>query len=351
MFEPRYFFPDDAAKAALDFPKLGFEYVECPYRFEAVYEFGVWRSRGLQENSEMVIPEGSQSLHYGQQLFEGMKVHTGADGKVYAFRPEDNARRMQDGARYLQGPPVPTELFLHGIEEATRANLPFVPPFGSGASLYVRPFWLGVGDNVGVRPASRYVFRVFVTPVGPYFKGGFGPDQGRRFMVSAADRAAPNGTGHVKAGGNYACSFSPGAEAKQKGYDEAIYLDPAEHRYIEEIGAANFLALIGDTLVTPDSHSVLPSITRRSIMRIASDLFEWPTEHRKIAIDELDSVSGAAACGTAAVITWIKEIAGPDRSWTFGFDDRWQRLYDTLTGIQTAQVDDPFGWRHEIQIR
>jgi branched-chain amino acid aminotransferase len=348
MSKPRYFFLDDTGKAALDFPNLGFDYIACPYRFEAVYEFGVWRSRGLLESSEMQLPEGSQSLHYGQQLFEGMKVHTGADGKVYAFRPEDNARRMQSGARYLQGPEVPTELFLHGVEEVTRANLPFVPPYGSGASLYVRPFWLGIDNNVGVRPARRYVFRIFVTPVGPYFKGGFGPDQGRRFKVSTDDRAAPRGSGHVKAGGNYACSFSPGAEARQQGFDEAIYLDPAEHRFIEEIGAANFLALIGDTLVTPDSRSVLPSITRRSIMQIASDLFEWPTEERKIGLEELDSVDAAAACGTAAVITWIREIADGDRSWTFGFDERWQRLYDTLVGIQTARIDDPFGWRHEI---
>jgi branched-chain amino acid aminotransferase len=348
MNRPRYYFLDDNQKVNLDFASLGFDYYPCPYRFEAVYELGVWRARGAVEGSLMELPEGSQCLHYGQQLFEGLKVHTGADGGVYAFRPRENSRRLNDGARYLRGPAVPEELFLRGLEEVTLANLPFVPPFGSGASLYVRPFYLGVGDNVGVKPASRYVFRIFVTPVGPYFKGGFGPDQGKRFMVSALDRAAPRGTGHIKAGGNYASSFTPGAQAKDAGFAEAIYLDPSEHRYLEEIGAANFLALKNGVLVTPDSHSVLPSITRRSLLRIARELFDWPVEQRAIAIDELDDIESAAACGTAAVITWIREIVDGDRSWTFPFDERWQRLYDRLVGIQTATEDDPFSWRYRI---
>jgi branched-chain amino acid aminotransferase len=351
MDKPRYYFVGDRDKVDLDFAHLGFDYMACPYRFEAVYELGVWRVRGLLEDNQLHIPEGSQCLHYGQELFEGMKVQSGADGKIYAFRPRENSRRLNDGARYLQGPIVPEALFLRGIEEVVQGNLPFVPPFGSGAALYVRPFYLGIGDNVGVKPARRYVFRIFVTPVGPYFKGGFGPDQGKEFMVSRFDRAAPLGTGHVKAGGNYACSFHPGAEAKEAGYSEALYLDPAENRYIEEIGAANFLAIKGDTLLTPDSHSVLPSVTRRSLMQIASEILGWPTDERKIAIDELDSVDAAACCGTAAVITWIRRIADVhhDRSWDFPFDDRWQALYDTLVGIQTAQRDDPFGWRYEIK--
>ncbi len=349
MTRPTYYFNGDSNTVDLDFGNLGFDYIECPYRFEAVYELGVWRVRGLVENSSMTLPEGSQCLHYGQQLFEGMKVQTGADGKAYAFRPEENARRMNDGARYLQGPEVPSDLFIRGVEDVTRANLPYVPPFGSGASLYVRPFYLGIGDNVGVKPASKYIFRIFVTPVGPYFKGGFGPDQGKRFKVSGYDRAAPHGTGHIKAGGNYACSFKPGADAKKDGFAEAIYLDPKERRYIEEIGAANFLAFRGETLLTPDSHSVLPSITRRSLLQIARDLFSWPVEERPIELDELDEIDAAAACGTAAVITWIREIVDGERRWTFPFDQRWQRLYDRLVGIQTATEDDPFGWRHEIR--
>lgn len=348
MTSPRYYFLGDNNKVNLDFSSLGFDYWQCPYRFEAVFELGVWRVRGIVEEHTMTLPEGSQCLHYGQELFEGMKVQSGADGKVYAFRPYDNARRMNDGARYLRGPIVPEELFVRGIEEVTRANLPYVPPFGSGASLYVRPFYLGIGDNVGVKPAQRYVFRVFVTPVGPYFKGGFGPDQGQRFQVSEYDRAAPGGTGHIKTGGNYASSFNPGVQAKQDGFAEAIYLDPKEHRYIEEIGAANFLAFRGSTLMTPKSDSVLPSITRRSILKIASELCDWPVEERPIAIEELDHIDSAAACGTAAVISWILEIVDKDRSWKFTFDERWQRIYDTLLGIQTATHDDPFGWRHEI---
>lgn len=348
MSEPRYYCTTDNQKVDLDFANLGFDYLPCPYRFEAVYELGVWRVRGLLEETEMSLPEGSQSLHYGQQLFEGMKVFSGPDDEIFAFRPEENARRMNDGARYLQGPEVPVELFVRGVEDVTRANRPYVPPFGSGASLYVRPFYLGIGDNVGVKPASRYVFRIFVTPVGPYFKGGFGPDKGQRFQVSSMDRAAPFGTGHIKAGGNYASSFKPGTDAKKAGFAEAIYLDPKEHRFIEEIGAANFLAFRGRTLLTPESHSVLPSITRRSLLQIATDLLEWPVEQRPIEMAELDDIEAAAACGTAAVITWIKEIVGETKTWTFPFDRRWQQLYDTLVGIQTGTHDDPFGWRHTI---
>jgi branched-chain amino acid aminotransferase len=348
--ERRFYFVGESDKVDLDFANLGFDYVPCPYRFEAVFQHGVWRARGIVEDETMHLHEGSQCLHYGQQVFEGMKVQTGADGKVYAFRPADNAKRMADGARYLRGPAVPEELFIRGVEEVTRANLPYVPPFGSGASLYVRPVYLGVGDNIGVKPAASYVFRVFVSPVGPYFKGGFGPEQGKAFKISQCDRAAPHGTGHIKAGGNYACSFSPGADAKASGYAEAIYLDPAEHKYIEEIGAANFLAFKGATLITPDSHSVLPSITRRSLMRIGAEIYGWPTEARKIALTELDDVQAAAACGTAAVITWINKIVDEHKEWVFPFDERWQKLYDTLTGIQTARREDPFGWRHLIEV-
>ncbi len=349
MHKPRYYFVGDHEKVDLDFTELGFDYTPCPYRFEAVFVHGVWRVRGIVEDTTMHLPEGSQCLHYGQQVFEGLKVQTGADGKVYAFRPEANARRMNDGARYLQGPMVPEELFLRGIDEVTTANMPYVPPYGSGASLYMRPVWLGVDQNVGVKPAQNYVFRIFVSPVGPYFKGGFGPDQGKAFLVSKCDRAAPYGTGHIKAGGNYACSFTPGADAKGQGYAEAIYLDPSEHKYIEEIGAANFLGLKGDTLITPDSHSVLPSITRRSLLRIASELFGWSTKQRKIPLEELSGLDAAACCGTAAVITWIEKIVDSERSWTFPYDQRWEKLYNRFVGIQTATEEDPFGWRREIK--
>ncbi|MCL2823633.1 MAG: branched-chain amino acid aminotransferase [Polyangiaceae bacterium] len=349
MDKPRFYYNDGSEKAAIDFGKLGFDYVHCPYRFEAVYQHGVWRARGLVEETTMHIPEGSQCLHYGQQLFEGMKVQTGVDGKLYAFRPLDNARRLNLGAEYLCGPKVPEELFIRGVVEATLGNAPYIPPYGTGASLYIRPFYLGVGDNVGVKPASSYVFRVFVSPVGPYFKGGFGPEQGQAYKVSKYDRAAPMGTGHIKAGGNYACSFYSGKLAKSSGYAEAIYLDPSEHKYIDEIGAANFIAFKKDALITPKSSSVLRSITRLSVMQIASDLFKWPTEERPIALEELGELDAAACCGTAAVITWIRQIADTDRTWEFPFDERWQKLYDKLVGIQTATVEDPFGWRYEIR--
>ena len=349
MVKPRYYFLGEGDTVDLDFSKLGFDYLACPYRFEAVYEHGVWRARGLVEDKTVHIPEGSQCLHYGQQLFEGMKVQRGADDRVYAFRPFDNARRLSRGARYLRGPEVPGELFIRGIEEVVAGNLPYVPPHGSGSSLYARPFYLGIGDNVGVKPASKYVFRIFVSPVGPYYRGGFGPDQGKAFMVSRYDRAAPHGSGHIKAGGNYAASFHPGEEAKDAGFTDAIYLDPIEHRYIEEIGAANFLAFRGDTLLTPDSPSILPSITRISLLEIASGIFGWPTEECRISIEDLNEIPAAACCGTAAVITWISRIVDGDRSWEFSFDERWQRLYDELVGIQTATSEDPFGWRYEIK--
>jgi branched-chain amino acid aminotransferase len=351
MDKPLYYFNGDQTKANLDFPHLGFDYTRCPYRFEAVYEFGVWRVRGLLEDNQLHLPEGSQCVHYGQQLFEGMKVQTGADGKIYAFRPRDNARRINEGARYLCGAEIPEELFIRGVEEVTLANLPFVPPHGSGAALYVRPFWLGIDDNVGVKPARNYIFRIYVTPVGPYFPGGFGPDQGKSFMVSKYDRAAPHGTGHVKAGGNYAGSFLPTLEARGEGFAGAIFMDPAEHKNIEEIGAANFLGFKNDTLVTVESPSILRSITRLSLLEIAEKVYGWKTEERLINLDELDDFDAAACCGTAAVLTWIKGITDPKsgRSWEFPYDERWVKLYDQLTGIQTAKVDDPFGWRYEIK--
>ena len=348
MSKPRYYFLDDSGKAGFDFSALGFNYVPCPYRFEAVFKHGIWRVRGVVEDEVLHVHEGSHSLHYGQQLFEGMKVYTGADGKFYAFRPTLNAERINQGANYLCGPIVPQELFLRAIEEVTQANAPYVPPFGSGASLYLRPMYIGVGANVGVKPASEYIFRVFVTPVGPYFKGGFGPAQGKSFCVSKHDRAAPFGTGHIKTGGNYACSFLPGIKAKSEGYAEALYLDPAEHKYIDEIGAANFLGIVNDTIVTPKSSSVLPSVTRRSLMHLAKEVFHWPTQERRIALEELSEFQAAACCGTAAVITWIDRIVDGERSWTFPFDERWQKLYDELVGIQTATRPDPFGWRYEI---
>ncbi len=350
MASQRYFFLDDRHTVDLDFDHLGFDYISCPYRFEAVFEHGVWRSRGLVEDGTVHLPEGSQALHYGQQLFEGMKVRRGSDGKVYAFRPLENSRRLNLGARYLEGPEVPETLFIHGIEEVVRANAPYVPPHGGGASLYLRPFYLGVDRNIGVKPAKRYVFRIFVSPVGPYYRGGFGRDQGKAFMVSHFDRAAPHGTGHIKAGGNYAASFHPGREAKNAGFVDAIYLDPAERKYIEEVGAANFLAFKGDALLTPDSPSILPSVTRTSLLEIASGIFGWPTEERRIAVHELGELDAAACCGTAAVITWIERIVNGDSEFSYPFDERWQQLYDELVGIQTATRKDRFGWRYEIAV-
>ena len=307
MDKPRYYFPGERDTADLDFSNLGFDYVACPYRFEAVFQHGVWRARGIVEDKTMHLPEGSQCLHYGQQLFEGMKVFRGGDDKIYAFRPRDNSRRLNEGARYTsEARRSPRSCSCAAWKRSLRPTTPTCPRTAAAHLFICDPLYVGIGDNVGVKPATDYVFRIFVTPVGPYYKGGFGPDQGNSFMISRYDRAAPGGTGHIKAGGNYAASFHPGSEAKDAGFVDAIYLDPAEHKFIEEVGAANFLAFKGDTLLTPDSPSILRSITRQSLLEIAAEIYKWPTEERKISVDELDDFSAAACCGTAAVITWIR---------------------------------------------
>ncbi len=290
------------AKQNLDWSELGFVYRKTDYRFRAFFNEGSWSDGELISDEMISIHEGAPSIHYAQQCFEGMKAQTAADGRVLLFRPELNSDRMNSAASRLLMPQVPRELFIHAVEEAVRANLSWVPPYGSGASLYIRPMLLGVGENLGLRPAKSYEFRVFVSPVGPYYK------QAGMAVISLAvsdiDRAAPNGTGAFKVGANYAGGLLATKLAQELGANEALYLDAREKRFIDEAGSANILVAMKDgSLVTPKSQAILPSVTRRSIMEFAKNQLGMVTEERPIELrKELPNFQEMAACGTAAVL-------------------------------------------------
>jgi branched-chain amino acid aminotransferase len=342
-------------KQPLDWSKLGFEYTKTDYRFSARWEDGKWNDGELVTSEFITLHEGSPALHYAQQCFEGMKAQTAKDGRILLFRPDLNAERMHNTAMRLSMPTVPKELFLRGVMEAVRANASWVPPYGSGASLYIRPLLIGVGPNMGLRPAKQYEYRVMVSPVGPYYKsGGLSVIS---LAVSDFDRAAPHGTGDVKAGANYPGGLFATRKAQELGANEALYLDAAEHRYIEEAGSANVLiSLAGNKLVTPKSAAILPSITRRSIMDIARQELGMQIEERPIDLrKEVGSFEEVAACGTAAVLSPVGKI------W---FDGKWhtfhgngekvgpvmQRLYDTLCEIQKGERADNSGWTQEVKV-
>lgn len=342
-------------KDQIDWGSLGFEYSKTDYRFSAVYEKGKWSEGKLLTSDIIGIHEGAPALHYAQQCFEGLKAQTAKDGRVLLFRPELNSERMRHTAERLCMPEVPTELFLRGIEEAVKANAAWIPPYGSGASLYIRPLLIGVGENLGLRPASLYEFRVFVCPVGPYYKSG------GLSLISLAvtdfDRAAPLGTGDVKAGANYPGGLLATLEAQALGANEALYLDAAERRYLEEAGSANIIiSMIGNKLVTPESGAILPSVTRRSIMEIGQHELGMCVENRPIDLrEEIDQFEEMGACGTAAVLSPVGKI------W---FDNHWhtfyangekvgpvmQQLYDLLCQIQKGEREDKFNWTRVVTV-
>lgn len=342
-------------KQPLDWSKLGFEYTRTDYRFSARWEDGKWNDGELVTSELITLHEGSPALHYAQQCFEGMKAQTARDGRILLFRPELNAERMHSTATRLSMPPVPQELFLRGVTEAVRANAAWVPPYGSGASLYIRPLLIGVGPNMGLRPAKQYEFRVMVSPVGPYYKsGGLSVIS---LAVSDFDRAAPHGTGDVKAGANYPGGLYATRKAQELGANEALYLDAAEHRYIEEAGSANVvISLPGKKLVTPKSAAILPSITRRSIMDIAQRELGMQTEERPIDLrKEVGSFEEVAACGTAAVLSPVGRIWFDDKWHTFYGDGEkvgpvMQSLYDILCELQRGERADNFGWTREVKV-
>ncbi|AVQ44780.1 branched-chain amino acid aminotransferase [Clostridium botulinum] len=335
----------------IDWGNLGFNYINTDLRYTSRWKDGKWDEGQLVEDNMISINESSTALHYGQQCFEGLKAYRTKDNKIQLFRPDRNAERMQDSCKRILMPEVPTEKFIDACIKVVKANEHYVPPYGSGATLYLRPFVIGVGDNIGVKPAGEYIFSIFCIPVGPYFKGGMVPVN---FTVADYDRAAPYGTGAVKVGGNYAGSLYPHELAVKKGFADCIYLDPATHTKIEEVGAANFFGITKDNkFITPKSPSILPSITKYSLLHIAKEYLEMEVEERDVLIDNLDEFKEAGACGTAAVITPIGGIEYKGNLHVFHSETEvgpiTKKLYDTLYGIQFGEVEAPQGWIVEVK--
>lgn len=336
--------------ANIDWGNLGFSYIKTDYRYISTWKDGAWDDGILTEDNQLHISEASTALHYGQQCFEGLKAYRTKTGKIQLFRPDENAKRMQRSCRQLLMPEVPVEKFINACTEVVKNNSHFVPPYESGATLYLRPFVIGVGDNIGVKAAPEYIFCVFCLPVGPYFKDGLSPVN---FTTSLFDRAAPHGTGAAKVGGNYAASLYSHEEAAKRGFSDCIYLDPATHTKIEEVGSANFFGITkDDKFITPKSPSILPSITKYSLMHIAKEYLGLDVEEGDVPINDLNRFKEAGACGTAAVITPIGGIDHEDKLHVFHSETEvgpvTKKLYDTLCGIQFGDVEPPSGWIYEV---
>lgn len=338
-------------KKNIDWGNLGFSYMPTDKRYVANYKNGAWDEGTLSDDPMIRMSECACVLQYAQTCFEGIKAYTTEDGKIVTFRPDLNAKRMADSARRLQMPVFPEERFVEAVVETVKANAAYVPPYGSGATLYIRPFMFGIDAVIGVKPATEYQFRVFTTPVGPYFKGGAKPITIR---VSDVDRAAPHGTGDIKAGLNYAMSLYNIVDAHNQGFDENLYLDPGTRTYVEETGGANFVFITKDgKFVTPKSNSILPSVTRRSLMVVAKDYLGMEVEERLVRKDELKDFAECGLCGTAAVISPVGKIVdhGEEICLPSGMEDMGpvtKKLYDTLTGIQMGRIKAPEGWIKEI---
>ncbi len=334
-------------KANIDWENLGFGYIKTPYRFVSDYKNGAWDEGRLTEDDKVVITECAGVLQYAQTCFEGLKAYTTLHGDIVCFRPDLNARRMHDSALRLEMPAFPQDKFVDAVRQVVKANAAYVPPYGSGATLYIRPYMFGSDAVIGVKPANEYQFRIFTTPVGPYFKGGVKPIV---IKVSDFDRAAPHGTGHIKAGLNYAMSLHAIVTAHQEGFAENMYLDPATRSKVEETGGANFLFITKDgTVVTPKSDSILPSITRRSLCYVAEHYLGMKVEHREVLFSELKDFAECGLCGTAAVISPVGKIYdhGKEICFPSGMEKMGpviQKLYDTLTGIQMGRIEAPEGW-------
>ena len=339
------------AKKDIDWSNLGFGYVKTDKRFVANYKNGAWDNGVITDDDKVVISECAGVLQYSQSCFEGMKAYTTENGHTVIFRPDMNASRMADSCRRLEMPVFPEDKFVEAIAETVRANEDWVPPYGSGASLYIRPYMFGSNPVIGVKPADEYQFRVLTTPVGPYIKGGAKPIT---IKVSDFDRAAPHGTGHIKAGLNYAMSLHAIVTAHAEGYAENMYLDPATRTKVEETGGANFIFItIDGKFVTPKSDSILPSITRRSLMYIAEHYLGMEVEHREVRFDEVKDFAECGLCGTAAVISPVGKIVdhGKEICFPSGMEKMGptiQKLYDTLTGIQMGKIEAPKGWIYTI---
>ncbi|MCI5935196.1 MAG: branched-chain amino acid aminotransferase [Lachnospiraceae bacterium] len=338
-------------KKNIDWSNLGFGYQVTDKRFVANYKDGAWDDGVLTEDATITLTECAGVLQYAQTCFEGLKAYTTEDGRTVCFRPDLNASRMSDSCKRLEMPVFPEDKFVEAVKAVVKANEAYVPPYGSGATLYIRPYMFGSSAVIGVKPADEYQFRIFCTPVGPYFKGGAKPITIR---VCDYDRAAPHGTGHIKAGLNYAMSLYQIVDAHEQGYDENMYLDAATRTYVEETGGANFIFITKDgKLVTPKSDSILPSITRRSLMVVAEKYLGMEVEHRQVRLDEIGEFAECGLCGTAAVISPVGKIVdhGKEICFPSGMDDMGpvtRKLYDTLTGIQMGRIEAPEGWIVEI---
>ena len=334
-------------KKNIDWSSLGFGYIKTDKRYVSYYKDGKWDDGQLTEDDMITLSECACVFQYCQTCFEGLKAYTTEDGKIVAFRPDLNAERMAQSADKLKMPIFPEERFVEAVIETVRANKEFVPPYGSGATLYLRPYMMGTNPVIGVKPATEFQFRIFATPVGPYFKGGVRP---LKLRISDLDRAAPHGTGHIKAGLNYAMSLYNIVDAHEKGYDENIYLDPGTRTKIEETGGANIIFVTRDgKVVTPKSSSILPSITRRSLLYVAKEYLGLEVEEREVLVTELEDFAECGICGTAAVISPVGMIVNGDKEIALpsGMSDMGpvtKKLYDTLTGIQMGRIPAPEGW-------
>lgn len=336
----------------LDWGDIGFNYRITDYRYISNYKDGKWDDGELSTDSNVTINESAGILQYCQEVFEGLKAYRTKEGHIVTFRPDLNAKRMYDSAKRLEMPPFPEDRFIEAVDKVVLANEAWVPPFGSGATLYIRPYMFASSPVIGVKPAAEYQFRMFTTPVGPYFKGGAKPIT---ITVSDFDRAAPRGTGHIKAGLNYAMSIHPLMEAHRNGFDENMYLDAATRTYVEETGGANFIFITKDKkVVTPKSNSILPSITRRSLLYVAEHYLGLKTEERPVAFDEVKDFAEVGLCGTAAVISPVGRICRGETvinipSGMEGMGEITKKLYDTLTGIQMGELEAPDGWIRKIK--
>ena len=338
-------------KKNIDWGNLGFGYVQTDYRYVSNFKNGAWDEGGLTTDANISISECAGVLQYAQTVFEGLKAYTTEDGRIVTFRPDLNAERLEQSAKRLEIPVFPKERFIDAVVETVKANAAYVPPFGSGATLYLRPFMFGSNPVIGVKPADEYQFRIFATPVGPYFKGGVKP---LTIRVCDFDRAAPCGTGHIKAGLNYAMSLHAIVDAHNQGYDENMYLDAKTRTKVEETGGANFLFVTKDgKVVTPKSNTILPSITRRSLIYVAKEYLGLEAEEREVYVDELGDFAECGLCGTAAVIPPVGKIVNHDKeiclpSGMTEMGPITKKLYDTLTGIQMGRIEAPEGWIKEI---
>jgi len=335
----------------IDWKNLPFGYVKTDYNVRCYYRNGKWGEIEVSSSEYMNVHIAATGLHYGQESFEGMKAFMGKDGKLRLFRWAENAKRMRTSAQGILMAEVPDEIFKAAVFKAIQLNPDFIPPYGSGASLYIRPLLYGSGAQVGVRPATEYMFLVFVTPVGPYFKTGFKPVN--MLVTRDYDRAAPLGTGHIKVGGNYAASLQPMKIAHEKGFANVLFLDARTKQYIDECGPANFFGIKNNTYITPKSNSILPSITNMSLMVLAEEL-GLKVERRPVEFDELGSFEEVGACGTAAVITPINKIMDGESGKTYYYGEEVgpasQKLYDKLLGIQTGDLEDRYGWTEVVPL-